>query len=130
MLESVVLPLLVERMVSTPVTSSFFLNFNVPDIPLNEAKGLKITRLARKSHVNSVEEGHDGKRAYYTLVRAAVNEQEDKRTDIWAINHGNISVSPLHLFLNGRTPLQLLEKLTSGLMDEFKSGMRRSSEVK
>jgi 5'-nucleotidase len=112
--------LLVERMTEVTLPQGMFLNFNVPDLPLVEAKGLKITHLAHKSHVNSVEEGHDGKKAYYMLVRAAVNEQEDKRTDIWAVNHGYASITPLHLFLNDRLPPFKLEKLTSGLLDEFK----------
>jgi 5'-nucleotidase len=113
--------LMVERMTTMELPSSLFLNFNVPDNPLSEAKSLKITRLARKSHVNTVEEGHDGKKAYYTLVRAAVNEQEDKRTDIWAINHGNVSITPLHLFLNGKFPPAILQKMTSGLLEEYKN---------
>ena len=112
--------LLVARMAEVTLPPGMFLNFNVPDLPLTEAKGLKITYLAHKSHVNSVEEGHDGKKAYYMLVRSAVNEQEDKRTDIWAVNHGYASITPLHLFLNGRLPPLLLEKLTSGLLEEFK----------
>jgi 5'-nucleotidase len=112
--------LLVKRIAAINLPNSFFLNVNMPDIPLDEAKGVKITRLARKSHVNSVEEGHDGKKAYFTLVRAAVNEQDDKRTDIWAINHGEVSITPLHLFFNDRFPTLLLEKISSGLLEEFK----------
>ena len=111
--------LLVRRIATVNLPHGLFLNVNMPELPLAEAKGVKITHLARKSHVNSVEEGHDGKLAYFTLVRAAVNEQEDKRTDIWATKHSNISVTPLHLFLNDRFPTFLLENMISGLLDEF-----------
>jgi 5'-nucleotidase len=113
---------LVKRIASVKLPHSLFLNINMPEIPLPEVQGLKITRLAPKSHVNSVEEGHDGKKAYYTLVRAAVNEQEDKRTDIWAIRHGYISITPLHLFLRDRFPTLMLEKIISGLLVELKQG--------
>ncbi len=118
--------LLVKRIGAMTLPSTLFLNINMPDLPLAEAKGVKITRLAHRSHVNSVEEGHDGRRAYYMLVRASINEQTDKRTDIWAINQGNISITPLHLFLNNRFPPVLLDKLTSGLLDEFKSSRSAS----
>lgn len=112
--------LLVKRIAPVNLPYSLFLNVNTPEIPLDEVTGVKITHLARKSHVNFVEEGHDGKRAYYTLVRAAVNEQEDKRTDIWATKHGDISITPLHLFFNDRFPTLMLEKITLGLLDEMK----------
>jgi 5'-nucleotidase len=124
--------LLAQRTKSLTLPSNFFLNINMPDLPLADIKGIKITRLAHKSHVNSVEEGHDGRRAYYTLVRQSVNNQEDKRTDIWAIDQGNISITPLHLFLENRFPPDLLNKLTSGLVEELKKasqfprGIRKS----
>jgi 5'-nucleotidase len=114
--------LLAKRIGDTALPTNLLLNVNIPNLPLKDIKSLRITSLARKSHVNTVEEGHDGRRAYYTLVRAEVNNQTNKRTDIWAINQGYISVSPLHLFLNDRFPPALLEKLTSGLLEEVKKG--------
>lgn len=113
--------LLAKRIGSIPLPTNVFLNVNMPNLPLSEIKGVKITNLAHKSHVNTVEEGHDGKRAYYMLMRESVNNQVDKRSDIWACTQGNISITPLNLFLNGRVPPSLLEKLISGLFEEFKS---------
>ena len=55
------------------------------------------------------------------LTRQSVNSQEDKRTDIWAVDQGNISITPLHLFLENRIPARLFENLTLGLLDELKS---------
>ncbi len=112
--------LLVKRITAANLPQGILLNVNMPEVPLNEAWGVKVTHVARKSHFNSVEEGHDGKRAYFTLVRAAVNEQEDIRTDIWATKHGNISVTPLHLFLNDRFRTLILEPIISGLLEEFR----------
>jgi 5'-nucleotidase len=112
--------LLAKRIGETVLPTNLFLNINIPNMPVKDVKGLKITSLAHKSHVNTVEEGHDGRKAYYTLMREEVNHQVDKRTDIWALNQGIISISPLHLFLNDRFPPALLEKLTSGLLEEFR----------
>jgi 5'-nucleotidase len=113
--------LLTKRLEKSCIPPGLFLNLNMPNRPLNEIKGLKITSLAHKSHVNTVEEGHDGKRAYYMLTRESVNHQEDKRTDIWAANQGNISITPLHLFLNDRLSPAFLQNLTAGLLEEFKA---------
>jgi 5'-nucleotidase len=113
--------LLTKRLEKSPIPPGLFLNLNMPNLPLNEFKGIKITTLAHKSHVNTVEEGHDGKRAYYMLLRESVNHQVDKRSDIWATSQGNISITPLHLFLNDRIPQAFLQNLTAGLLEELKS---------
>jgi 5'-nucleotidase len=119
--------LLVKRLGAAPIPKNLFLNVNMPDLPMDEVKGVKITSLAHRSHVNTVEEGHDGKKAYYLLTRESVNHQADKRTDIGAASQGNISITPLHLFLNDRLPVSWLEKLTSGLLEEFKATLPRPS---
>ena len=115
--------LLARRFKSLTLPANTFLNVNIPDLPLGNIQGLKITRLAHKSHVNTVEEGRDGNRSYYMLIREAVNNQVDTRTDIWAGNQGYISITPLHLFLNDRLAPSWLEKLTSGLLEEFKNSL-------
>jgi 5'-nucleotidase len=100
--------------------SNLFLNMNMPDTDISAIRGIKITSLAHKSHVNTVEEGHDGEKTYYTLVRESINHSVKKQTDIWAADQGCISITPLNLFLNGRVPRSLLEKLIDGLVDEFR----------
>ena len=79
--------MLAQRIGNSELADNIFLNVNMPDLPLNDAKGIRLTRLARKSHVNSVEEGHDEKRAYYMLTRASVNNQVDPKSDIKADEH-------------------------------------------
>jgi 5'-nucleotidase len=111
--------LLAQRMVSAKLPGSPFLNINIPGRSMSDVKGIRITRLARKSHVNTVEEGHDGRRDYYMLVRESVSNQTDTRTDIWAVEHGNISVTPLNVFFNDRLPVSLVEGLTKGVMEDL-----------
>lgn len=112
--------LLAGRMVAADLPANVFLNVNMPDLSIEEIKGIKIAGLAHKSHVNTVEEGHDGKRTYYMLVRASVNQKVDKRSDIWMAGQGYITITPVHLFLNDRLPMAVIEKLISGLYEEFR----------
>jgi len=112
--------LLSSRIGALTLPGNILLNVNMPNIPLSEIKEVKITGLAHKSHVNTVEEGHDGRRAYYMLIRESVNHQVAPRTDIRATMQGNVSITPLNLFLNDRLPLAFLEQLTEGLLEEFK----------
>lgn len=90
--------LLAEKICSNALPSNVFLNVNLPNLPLAEIRGVKVTRLASESHIDTVKEGHDGKRKYYWLVRQRTNKSNDIVTDIGAIEQGNISITPLHTY--------------------------------
>jgi 5'-nucleotidase len=79
-----------------------FLNLNLPDLHPEKIKGMRITRLATESHINSVNIGHDGRRPYYWLARARKPDRSHSdETDIWAVDNGYISLTPLHIYGNG-----------------------------
>jgi 5'-nucleotidase len=103
-------------------TAKIFLNVNVPDLPLKEINGIKITRLARSSHINTVEEENHGQQKQYRLVRARLTPATDEGTDIQAIEQGNISVTPLYTSLLDKPPQHLLKKLCADLIHELKKG--------
>jgi 5'-nucleotidase len=113
--------LLVKRLAAAQLPGNLLLNVNMPNLPMDKAKGIRITGLAHRSHVNTVEEALDEQGAYYTLIREGVSLQNNKRSDIQAAAQGNISITPLSLFLNDRLPLAVLEKLVAGLLEEFKA---------
>ncbi|MFC1988078.1 5'/3'-nucleotidase SurE [Chloroflexota bacterium] len=102
-----------------------FLNVNLPDLPLAGIKGLKVTRLASESHVDTVEEGHDGKREYYWLVRRRLDETTknlENTVDIGAIEAGYISVTPLHIYLNGRHAPIITDSFCSDVFKKLREG--------
>jgi 5'-nucleotidase len=99
-----------------------FLNVNIPDLPLKEIKGVKITRLARASHINSVEENEAGTRKQYQLVRERLPAAGSDGTDIQAIMQGDISMTPLYTSLLDKPPQRLLKKLQSDLLNGLKMG--------
>jgi 5'-nucleotidase len=101
-----------------------FLNVNVPDLPLENAGGARITRLARSSHINSVEEDdHDGRKRYW-LVRERLTGADGDGTDIQAIDQGFISLTALYTSLLDKPPQRLLKKLAAGLMLETAGGQK------
>jgi 5'-nucleotidase len=106
----------------TERTAKIFLNVNVPDLPLREIKGVKITRLARSSHINSVEENDAGTRKQYQLVRERLPAAGSDGTDIQAIMQGEISITPLYTSLLDKPPQRLLKKLQSDLLNSMKMG--------
>lgn len=96
------------------------LNINVPDLPWKEIRGVRITRLARSSHINSVAEENNDKYKQYRLVRERVEESGSDGTDIQAIVQGYISITALYTSLLDKPPQQLLKRLASDLAQELK----------
>jgi 5'-nucleotidase len=111
--------ILAKKMLASSLPTKIFLNINVPDLPLAEITGAKITRLARESHINTVEEDSRGRQQYYWLVRQRINKATDSGTDIWAIEQGNISITPLYTSLFDKPPQRLLNSLCSDLVEQL-----------
>jgi 5'-nucleotidase len=110
---------LVEKIVANSL-GKILLNINVPDLPLEETKGIKITRLARSSHINSVNEDNSDQQQQYRLVRSRVEESGSDGTDIQAIVQGNISITPLYFSLLDKPPLRLLKKIRTEVARQLK----------
>ncbi len=111
--------LLVKKMSSNSSLPDIFLNVNLPNLPLADIGMAQITRLASASHTNTVEERDDGKRKYYWLVRRRFNETTDRKSDTWAIEHGNISITPLYSRQSRKPSLSVLDNLCSGLLQDL-----------
>jgi 5'-nucleotidase len=118
---ALVAAMLVKKVAANSPTR-IFLNVNVPDLPLSEIRGTSITRLARSSHINTVEEENHGQQKQYRLVRERLTEAGDSGTDIQAIEQGNISITPLYTSLLDKPPQHLLKKLCADLIYELKRG--------
>lgn len=112
--------LLAKRITSDSLPTNIFLNVNLPNLPLAKIGGAQITRLARESHINTVEERDESGSKCYWLIRQETNKTKDEKTDIWAIEQGNISITPLHTNLS-RYPLPFtLDNLGVDLLQELK----------
>jgi 5'-nucleotidase len=74
------------------------LNVNVPDVPLNEIKGIHLTRLGHRAAAGVPEAATDprGKIRYWV---AGAGDAIDKEagTDFYAVEQGYVSITPLHI---------------------------------
>ena len=111
--------LLAEKIDCGALPTNIFLNVNLPNLPLAQIKGIKITRLANESHIDTVKEGHDGKRAYYWLKRHQIGKDTDRKSDIWAVEQSNISITPLHTYLSNRRVPPVTDVLCAELFQEL-----------
>ena len=112
--------LLVKKISTNALPTNLFLNVNLPNLPLAEIRGARVTRLASESHTDTVEESHDGRRRYYWLIRQGISKDTDKKTDIWAIEQGNISITPLYTSLLNKPSPPIPNNLCSDLLRELR----------
>ncbi len=112
--------LVVKKIESGALPANVFLNINLPSLSLDEIRGIKITNVASESHTNSVEEKHDGRRRYYWLIRNKTNKNTNEKTDIWAIEQGNISITPLHTNLSSKSLSPIRDSLCSDLLHQLR----------
>ena len=118
--------LLAQHLAAGNLPRRLLLNINLPNMPIDQIAGIEITELGERSYTDavkrgSVKAGHDGKRDYYWIVHGEPQSQEEKGTDVWALRHKRISITPLHSDLTSHEQLASLEGVCSLLSQELPS---------
>lgn len=101
-LQKLKLNLLPERML---------LNINVPDIPENEIKGSYIADLGSSNYVDSFEKRIDPMGQDYYWLSGKTKKEFSYNTDIWAINHNKIALTPLKIELTNVSQKEVIQKI-------------------
>jgi 5'-nucleotidase len=109
--------LLASKIISSSLTQNMLLNINLPNLPIDKIKGVEITRLARSGYNDHVQEGNDGKRKYYWIVRGEPRWDMGEGTDIRAIKEDKISITPFQEKLSTHRETPFIEGLPSLLQE-------------
>ena len=96
--------MIVERLQSTPLQMNLgratLLNVNVPNIPVEQVKGIKVTRLGNRHRSEAVIRAEDPRgRPVYWVGPAGAGQDAGPGTDFHAISEGFVSVTPLSVDL-------------------------------
>jgi 5'-nucleotidase len=76
------------------------LNLNLPPVPPDQIKGVRVTRLGRRVFTDSLTQGKDPSgRPYFWIGGGNIEWAAEEGTDFHAVDAGYISVTPLHLDL-------------------------------
>jgi len=105
--------ILVDHLLKKKYDKHLCLNVNVPKVPMELLKGLKVCRQAYAKYEEKFDERKDpsGKK-YYWLTGEFINFDKGRDTDVWALEHNYISVVPVEFDL---THYKLKEKLERSL---------------
>ena len=91
---------IVQKLIATPFAAALgratILNVNVPNIPVGEVKGIKVTRLGNRHRSEAVIKAEDPRgRPVYWVGPAGASQDAGPGTDFHAIAEGCVSVTPL-----------------------------------
>lgn len=106
---------IVGRVLQNKIPESGCLNVNIPYLPIDEIKGIKITRQAKGFWKEDLvphfdPQGHE----YYWLTGEFHNQDTGTDTDVWAVENNYVSVQPVHFDLTDHqrsSQYSFLEKL-------------------
>ncbi len=91
---------LVMRLSRTPLHQSMILNVNVPDLPYEQVRGYRATRLGYRHRSESVVRSEDPRgRPVYWVGPAGEGADAGEGTDFDAVANGYVSVTPLQVDL-------------------------------
>mgnify|MGYP001179853005 CR=1 FL=1 len=110
------LELLIRQFAGTKREGNFFLNINVPSLPLQQVVGVQVTRLGGRSYGESVrEEGTGAQKRYWISRNRPVQADNGEGSDMWALKNNRISVTPLQLSLSNEAQAPEIESMLANL---------------
>lgn len=87
------------------------LNVNLPAVPEEEIKGIKICKQAHAMWTEQFDERKDpAGRTYYWLTGKFISEDKAVNNDLVALNHNYISVVPVQYDMTAHTALETISK--------------------
>ena len=106
---------LIMRLQRSPLHATMMLNVNVPDVPYEQLKGYKTTRLGQRHRSEPVVPASDPRgRPVYWVGPAGEGADAGEGTDFNAVADGYVSVTPLQVDLTRYTALEEIGDWLSG----------------
>ena len=106
---------LIQRLIEHPIPADQILNINVPNLPLSELTGIKVTRLGHRHKAEKMQKVQDPwKRDIYWYGTLGQEQDAGEGTDFHAIAHGYASVTPLTVDM---TAYNSIDKMTEWMSE-------------
>ena len=101
---------LIERLQRRPLAAESILNVNVPDLPLADIRGMKVTRLGHRHKAEPVVKEMDPRgRPIYWVGPAGPEQDAGPGTDFFALRNSCVSITPLQVDLTRHTAIDPLQ---------------------
>ena len=100
---------LVEGIEKAPLSHNTIINVNVPDIPIDEIKGIKSTRLGNR-HMSEPSIQDKKNPSLYWIGENGQEADNGEGTDFYAIANNFVSVTPLQIDLTRYNEIETVSK--------------------
>ena len=113
--------ILVEQFALGKLPQDLLLNVNMPNINIQDIKGVRPTRLGNLSYIEGVRQDElIGKSGYFWITRPQAEWDLSDGTDMWALDQNMISLTALNINLTTATNhADALQKLSDLLYDQL-----------
>ena len=103
--------MVVQEMLATKLDKHTVLNVNIPAVPAELIKGVRICKQAyAKYEEDFVERSDPNGKKYFWLTGEFVNFDKGRDSDVWALEHNYVSVVPVQFDLTNYVLKSKLEK--------------------
>ncbi|MBA4502791.1 5'/3'-nucleotidase SurE [Marinobacterium marinum] len=112
-----IVAVLVRHLETLVVAPRTVLNINVPDLPLEQIKGIHVTRLGHRYSAEPPVRVEDPRgRVRYWIAGAGAAADAEPGTDFYAVENGFVSVTPLQIDMTHYSGMDNLAGWLEGLM--------------
>ncbi|WP_202408575.1 5'/3'-nucleotidase SurE [Vibrio tetraodonis] len=102
---------MVEQHLKAPIPTNKLLNVNIPDLSLDEIKGICTTRLGARHHAEPMLKQQDPRGCdIYWLGPPGKEQDAGEGTDFYAIEQGFVSVTPIQVDLTAHESLPTMNR--------------------
>ncbi len=94
------------------------LNINIPLLPPEKMQGIRISKLGVRNYNNLFEQRQDPRgNTYYWLGGGVLNEEQHEDSDVYAIEQGYISITPIHLDLTDYKLMHKYQRISQAYLE-------------
>jgi 5'-nucleotidase len=106
---------IIKELHSHPLPKDQIININVPDIPLSELKGIKVTRLGARHKADTMTEQIDPwGRSVYWYGTLGSESDAGEGTDFYAVNQDYVAVTPLKVDMTAHESIDAMSSWLEG----------------
>jgi len=98
----------VDNVQFSKLSSNTVLNINVPDIPFNEVKGFKTTRLGKRHKSENIIQDKEDTSLYW-IGENGKEAENGPGTDFYAIRNNYVSITPLQIDLTNNDEIEKVD---------------------
>lgn len=114
---AVVAAKIISRLKEHPLAADQILNINVPDIPLGQLKGVKVTRLGHRHKAETMKKMKDPwNRDIYWYGTLGLELDGGEGTDFHAVANGFVSITPLTVDMTAHKSLSTMSDWLADLL--------------